>query len=88
MARRTNVTGIAKLSIGTTTNDRDYPLTRYMVNTEKGKAKSFYFGKNVSQYAAFLSAVRYMKELKLFKKTMAEAKAVYKAFDHENLLER
>ena len=87
MARRTNVTGIAKLSIGTTTNNRGFILTRYIVNTEKGKGKSFYFGKNTTQYTAFLSAVRYMKQMKILMNTMTEAKAIYKAYDHENLLE-
>lgn len=88
MARRTNITGIAKLSIGTTTNNRGYILTRYIVNTGgKGKAKSFYFGKNTTQYAAFLNAVRYMKQLEILKHTILEAKTIYKVFDHENLLQ-
>lgn len=87
MARRTNITGIAKLSIGTTTNDRNYTLTRYIVNSEKGKAKSFYFGKNTTQYTAFLNAVRYMKEKKLFTQTMADAKAIYATLHHERLLD-
>ena len=86
MARRTNVTGIAKLSIGTTTNNRGFILTRYIVNTEKGKGKSFYFGKKTTQYAAFYKAVLYMKEKKIFTQTIAEAKAIYKEFNHESLL--
>lgn len=86
MARKTNVTGIAKLSIGTTKNDRGYTFTRYIVNTETGKAKSFYFGKKTTQYAAFHKAVLYMKEKKIFTQTIAKAKAIYKEFNHENLL--
>lgn len=88
MARKTNVTGIKGLSIGSTKNDRGYLLARYLVNFKsegKYKSKSFYFGKNLTQREAFNKACEYMMEIGLLADDF-ECDGVYLDFKHENLL--
>lgn len=89
MARKTNITGIPMLSIGTTKNDKKQTLTRYCVNhkvDDKNECKSFYFGTNVDQKDAFLLAVIYMREMDLYSDDIEIALAVYKKLEHEELV--
>ncbi len=89
MARKTNITGIKRLSIGTTKNDRGYTMQRYTVSlkTDTGvTGKSFYFGENKKQLEAFLNAVRYLKAQKIYSGSIKEAKEIYINYKHEGLL--
>lgn len=89
MARKTNITGIKKLSIGTTKNDKGNVLKRYCVNykvEDKSICKSFYFGINQSQKAAFKSAINFMLENKLTEKTNQELMQVFNEYQHESLV--
>lgn len=89
MARKTNITGIKGLSIGSTKNNRGYSMTRYTVNhkTEAGKykAKSFYFGRNCSQKEAFSKAIEYMLENDLIEQDI-DSSAIYIELKHETLV--
>ncbi len=88
MARKTNVTGIKGLSIGTITNDRGYSMTRYVVNYKlegKNKGKSYYFGARQSQIDAFNKACEFMLEQELIESDLDYSKT-YKKFKHEKLV--
>lgn len=89
MARRSNITGIKGLSIGSTKNNRGYSMTRYTVNhktTEgKYKAKSFYFGRNCNQKEAFNKAIDYMLENELVEVDIDKIE-IYEGFKHETLV--
>jgi len=88
MARKTNITGIKGLSIGSTKNDRGYVTTRYTVNHKidsKNKAKSFYFGARQTQFDAFKKACEFMFENGLIDDDFDYLK-IYKKFKHESLL--
>ena len=66
IARRHNVTGVPRLSIGTTKNDRGYILRRYLICAEDNDGtkvhKSFYFGVNREQVDAFYDACSALKD--------------------------
>lgn len=89
MARKSNVTGIKKLSIGHTKNDKGGLLTRYSVNykaDDKAKCKSFYFGVNKAQFEAYIEATNFMLELGLLELTNEQIKSIYQDFKHEALI--
>lgn len=90
-ARKHNVTGVAGLSLGTTKNDRGYTLHRYCVNFKdednNPAGASFYFGKNKSQFSAFLDACEFLKELgEDIVTSKAALKKIYTEFNHESLI--
>ncbi len=88
-ARKHNVTGVPRLSIGTTKNSRGAVLNRYCVNYIKDGSticKSFYFGANTSQLEAFYSACDFMIEHGLTDLSVSELKLTYKVFKHEALI--
>jgi hypothetical protein len=89
MARKTNVTGIKKLSIGSTKNDKGGLLTRYSVNYkigDKAKCKSFYFGVNKAQFNAYIEATNFMLENGLIELSNENIKSIYHDFNHEKLV--
>lgn len=85
VARKHNVTGIKKLSLGTTKNNRGYELRRYCVNHES-ECKSFYFGEKQTQKSAFLKAVLYMIDRGICDVSVDEALVLYAEKQHENLI--
>ena len=98
-ARRHNITGIERLSIGKTTNSKGNTLRRYSITVPANERigpsserteplfKSFYFGANTTQHSAFIAAVRWMKEQRLYRGTLNDAKNIYNEYQHETLLD-
>lgn len=86
MARKTNVTGLKGLSIGSTKNNRGYEMSRYSVNYSvdgKPKSKSFYFGRNKMQHEAFNLAFDFMLDIGLVDESV-DPKNIYSSFNHES----
>ena len=86
--RKQNITGIKKLSIGTTKNGKGEQMTRYCVNhkvNDKYTSKSFYFGSNNSQIEAFQSAVQHMIDCDIYSGTLKNALNIYQTNNHKNL---
>lgn len=90
MARRYNVTGIQKLSLGTTKNNRGYVLKRYLINAydDEGNriSKSFYFGVKCTQMDAFLVACQFLKESGEKLPGVSKLKAIFKQYGHDSIL--
>lgn len=90
MARRDNITGIPKLSIGTTKNDRGYVMNRYCFNFKDDDGKpcstSFYFGKTTNQIDAYFDACEFMKETGENLGSKAMLKQIFIDYKHEELV--
>lgn len=90
VARKHNVTGVPGLAIGSTKNDRGHVLKRYSTNfideNEKPVNQSFYFGKNKSQFEAFVGACSFLKDNGIIKLSRKALTDIYKGLDHETLI--
>ncbi len=74
--RKQNITGIKKLSVGTTKNSKQQQVTRYCVNHKtsgKYTSKSFYFGSKNSQIDAFKTAIQHMIDCEIYSGTLKDA---------------
>lgn len=90
LARKSNITGIQSLSIGTTKNSKGYLLTRYQVNYRIGAYNyiygCFYFGKNTKQIDAFYKACELLFNSGADVGTKRKWSRIYKQYKHEKLL--
>lgn len=92
LPRKNNVTGISRLSIGTTKNIRGTILTRYVINyvDQYGltTSKTVYFGQRKPQRTAFYEACDFLESIGQSIGTRVKQAAIYRKFDHENLLKK
>jgi hypothetical protein len=90
--RKNNVTGIARLAIGTTKNYRGLILTRYVINYVDTygfpSSKSYYFGKRNPQKKAFHKACDFLESIGQTIGSRQKRAAIYRKFDHENLIKK
>lgn len=87
VARRTNITGIKRLSLGHTKNAAEQELLRYSITIppkggQERKTKTFYFGENRGQKEAFLDAVAFLREHGEYIGTDQDALEIYREFKH------